>query len=228
MQLNSPGAINGLLIQTRPGGGAAPSPTGSGALVALPFAVAFFRLDDWPGEEKKREAHEQPRCRYIQYPVETHKHGIVSNRHAKARAAFFRPSIASSTGVVCPIAVPYTPYFGPSHPIPRTTGWRCGDDARAHAASCMALHALGAAHTVDGGAIAQTRSAPALAAPGLLQVRVVPSLFAYLRPGCSIAAASTSNGLFLRVLLLRVLFPFPCTSLLFSSAGLIYIVVPSL
>lgn len=32
MQLNSPGAINGLLIQTRPGGGAAPWPTSRGAL----------------------------------------------------------------------------------------------------------------------------------------------------------------------------------------------------
>jgi hypothetical protein len=53
MQLNSPGAINGLLIQTRPGGGAAPSPTGSGALVALPFAVAFFVLTTGLQKEEK-------------------------------------------------------------------------------------------------------------------------------------------------------------------------------
>lgn len=216
MQLNSPGAINGLLVQTRPGGGAAPSPTGSGVLVALPFAVAFFVLAT--GLEKKREKRTSSlavgtiSCRNAQA-----RHRLQSTRQGSC--GLFRPSISSSAGVVCPIAVPHTPYFWP---IPRTTGWRCGDDARAHAASCVALHALGAAHTVDGGAIAQTRSAPALAAPGLLQVRVVPSLFAYLRPGCSIAVAST-NGLFL-----RVLFPFPCTSLLFSSARLICIVVSSL
>jgi hypothetical protein len=78
MQLNSPGAINGLLIQTRPGGGAAPSPT---------VCCGFFRLDDWTAEGRKGSAeHEQPRNRHR---VEWLKHGIVSNRHAKARAGLF-------------------------------------------------------------------------------------------------------------------------------------------
>lgn len=61
MQLNSPGAINGLLIQTRPGGGAVPSPTGrSGVLVALPFCCGFFfsRFDKWTvlGQSKKEKS----------------------------------------------------------------------------------------------------------------------------------------------------------------------------
>lgn len=159
MQLNSPDAINGLLIQTRPGGGAAPSPTGSGVLVlvALPFAVAFFVLIIGPcWERKKKERtlkgeHEQPRGRHH---VETHKHGIVSNRHAKPHAGFFslptHPLLATSAQSRC--RIPRT--FGPSHAP------RFGDDApSAHAASCISLHALGAAHTVNGGAIAQTRGA---------------------------------------------------------------------
>lgn len=89
MQLNSPGAINGLLIQTRPGGGAAPSPTGrSGVLVALPFLLWLFSflISGWCWDNQKREEHGQPRRRHR---VETHKHGIVSSRHAKARAGLF-------------------------------------------------------------------------------------------------------------------------------------------
>lgn len=42
MQLNSPGAINGLLVQTRPGGGAAPWPTGSVVLAASPVLLWLF------------------------------------------------------------------------------------------------------------------------------------------------------------------------------------------
>lgn len=59
----------------------------------------------------------------------------------------------------------------------------------------MDLDALGPAHHRRWrGECSNQSSAPALAAWALLQARVVPSLFAYLRPGCcSIAVASMNS-----------------------------------
>lgn len=159
MQLNSPGAINGLLIQTRPGGGAAPSPTGrSGVLVALPFLLWLFFLVlisgwCWDNQKKRRARAASPKasCRNAQA-----RHRLQSTRQG-SRGPF---SLFSHTCISCFCLLPNRSAAYPVlWPIPRThapLGWRFGD---AHAASCMALHALGAAHTVNGGAIAQTRGA---------------------------------------------------------------------
>lgn len=98
-----------------------------------------------------------------------------------------RPSISALPSPIAGAAYPVL-FSHPAH------YWRSsGGDARAHGASCMGgLHALGAcAHRRWRGDCSYQSSAPALAARVPLQARVVPSLFAYLRPGCrSVAVAS--------------------------------------
>lgn len=83
----------------------------------------------------------------------------------------------------------------------------------------MDLHALGAAHTVDGGAIAQTRGAR-LGSFGPVAGPRRPFPFC-LSKARLLLHSCCQYELFLRAF-------FPCTSFLFPSARLIYIVVPSL
>lgn len=64
------------------------------------------------------------------------------------------------------------------------------------ALAAWGLHALGPAHTVDGGAIVHTRAARLPWQLGSrCRARVVPSLFAYLRPGCRSVAVASLNSL---------------------------------
>lgn len=105
----------------------------------------------------------------------------------------FHPCIYS-----LPLSLLPSPIAGAAYPVlshPTHYWLRFGDNARAHAASCMDLDALGPAHHRRWrGECSNQSSAPALAAWALLQARVVPSLFAYLRPGCcSIAVASMNS-----------------------------------